>query len=366
MQHYKQLYILFIFAMCMPVLAASQELLQDKRDSTKHQSTDSIMSPKKSLGKSVMTFISSLNNYDKSYISPNRYDFTTMMTSYSNFEYFTVGCSKPQPQSLMFSPTPHYKVGLFVGWKWIIVGITKDTRGLLRHSQKAHGTEIDLSLYASHIGADIFYRSTGNDYYIHRAKGFSDDIEPEYSVDFTGLKVYLRGINIYYIFNHRKFSYPAAFSQTTNQRRSAGSFIAGLSISKHRLNFDYTLLPTVIQDDMNEAMKVKYIKYTNNSLDLGYAYNWVFARNCLACISVTPALAFKTSYINAEGVEGDIRYNNFNLDILFRLGVVYNNSKYYVGSSFVGKNYKYHRNNFSVDNGFGFLQVYGGFNFNLF
>ena len=32
--------------------------------------------------------------------------------------------------------------------------------------------------------------------------------------------------------------------------------------------------------------------------------------------------------------------------------------------SFVGKNYNYHRNNFSVDNGFGTLQIYAGFNFN--
>ena len=37
----------------------------------------------------------------------------------------------------------------------------------------------------------------------------------------------------------------------------------------------------------------------------------------------------------------------------------------FVGTSFVGKNYNYHRNNFSVDNGFGTLQIYAGFNFNL-
>ena len=35
-----------------------------------------------------------------------------------------------------------------------------------------------------------------------------------------------------------------------------------------------------------------------------------------------------------------------------------------IGTSFVGKNYNYHRNNFSVDNGFGTLQIYAGFNFN--
>ena len=113
------------------------------------------------------------------------------------------------------------------------------------------------------------------------------------------------------------------------------------------------------------AMKVNNIKYTNANISFGYAYNWVFARNCLACLSLTPAIAYKASDVDAETHEGKTWYGNFNLDFLVRAGVVYNNGKYFVGTSFVGKNYNYHRNNFSLDNGFGTLQVYVGFNFNL-
>ena len=68
---------------------------------------------------------------------------------------------------------------------------------------------------------------------------------------------------------------------------------------------------------------------------------------------------------HAETHEGKQWYSKFNLDFLIRAGIVYNNGKYFVGSSFVGKNYNYHRNNFSLDNGFGTLQVYAGFNFHL-
>ena len=49
----------------------------------------------------------------------------------------------------------------------------------------------------------------------------------------------MKGLNLYYIFNNRRFSYPAAFSQSTNQRRSAGSFIIGFSVSAHNLDFDH-------------------------------------------------------------------------------------------------------------------------------
>ena len=39
----------------------------------------------------------------------------------------------------------------------------------------------------------------------------------------------------YYIFNHRKFSYPAAFTQSFIQRRSAGSLLAGASYQYNRI-----------------------------------------------------------------------------------------------------------------------------------
>ena len=63
----------------------------------------------------------------------------------------------------------------------------------------------------------------------------------------------MKGLNLYYIFNNRRFSYPAAFSQSTNQRCNAGSFIAGFSVSTHNLNFDYTKLPEIIQETMNRV-----------------------------------------------------------------------------------------------------------------
>ena len=305
------------------------------------------------------------SDFDTLYISPNRYNYALMVTHFSNFEYYSVTSELPQPQKLSFSPNPHNKIGLYFGWRWIFLGWSVDVDDIYRKTnRKNRGTEFDLSLYSSKLGVDIFYRRTGNNYKIHKIRGFYDEIPSNYSENFNGLKVDIKGLNLYYIFNNRKFSYPAAFSQSTNQRRNAGTFIAGFSISKHNLDFDYLQLPEYIQERMNPGMKVNKIKYTNANISFGYAYNWVFARNCLACISLTPAIAYKASDVDAETHEGKQWYSKFNLDFLLRAGVVYNNGKYFVGSSFVGKNYNYHRNNFSLDNGFGTLQIYAGFNFN--
>lgn len=327
---------------------------------------DSVTTPKPSAFKRAIKKFMNFSDFDTLYISPNRYNYALMATHFSNFEYYSVTSEFPQPQKLSFSPNPHNKIGLYFGWRWIFLGWSVDIDDIYRKTnRKNKGTEFDLSLYSSKLGVDIFYRRTGNNYKIHKIRGFYDEIPSDYSEDFSGLKVNIKGLNLYYIFNNRKFSYPAAFSQSTNQRRNAGTFIAGFSISKHNLDFDYQQLPAYIQERMNPGMKVNKIKYTNANISFGYAYNWVFARNCLACLSLTPAIAYKASDVDAETQEGKAWYSKFNLDFLLRAGVVYNNGKYFVGTSFVGKNYNYHRNNFSLDNGFGTLQVYAGFNFHL-
>ena len=327
---------------------------------------DSVTTPKPSAFKRAIKKFMNFSDFDTLYISPNRYNYALMATHFSNFEYYSVTSEFPQPQKLSFSPNPHNKIGLYFGWRWIFLGWSVDIDDIYRKTnRKNKGTEFDLSLYSSKLGVDIFYRRTGNNYKIHKIRGFYDEIPSDYSEDFSGLKVDIKGLNLYYIFNNRKFSYPAEFSQSTNQARNAGTFIAGFSISKHNLDFDYQQLPAYIQERMNPGMKVNKIKYTNANISFGYAYNWVFARNCLACLSLTPAIAYKASDVDAETQEGKAWYSKFNLDFLLRAGVVYNNGKYFVGTSFVGKNYNYHRNNFSLDNGFGTLQVYVGFNFHL-
>ena len=355
------LYLFLLFSLSLQ--AQSEKKALSTNDSTRIDSTAVTQpSPFKRAIKKFMNF----SDFDTLYISPNRYNYALMVTHFSNFEYYSVTSEFPQPQKLSFSPNPHNKIGLYFGWRWIFLGWSVDIDDIYRKTnRKNKGTEFDLSLYSSKLGVDIFYRRTGNNYKIHKIRGFYDEIPSDYSEDFSGLKVDIKGLNLYYIFNNRKFSYPAAFSQSTNQRRNAGTFIAGFSISKHNLDFDYQQLPAYIQERMNPGMKVNKIKYTNANISFGYAYNWVFARNCLACLSLTPAIAYKASDVDAETQEGKAWYSKFNLDFLLRAGVVYNNGKYFVGTSFVGKNYNYHRNNFSLDNGFGTLQVYVGFNFHL-
>ncbi|WP_299992441.1 DUF4421 domain-containing protein [uncultured Bacteroides sp.] len=352
-----------IFLLC--IMLSPSLLAQNERNDSIVHDTLTTGKQKRGFTKAIKKFLN-FSNFDTTYISPNRYNYAFMLDHFTNYEYYSVGTNMPEPQQLRFTPNPHNKIGAYFGWRWIFLGWSVDTDALAgKKSKENRGTEFDLSLYSSKLGVDIFYRRTGNDYKIHNVTGFSDLIQSNYSEDFNGLKVNMKGMNLYYIFNHRCFSYPAAFSQSTNQRRSAGSLIAGFSVSTHNLNFDYNKLPEVIRETMSAGMKVEHIKYTNISLNFGYAYNWVFARNFLASLSLNPAVAYKTSHIEKTEKEQNNWYRNFNIDFILRVGVVYNNSKYFAGASFLGRTYDYYRSNFSLNNGFGTLQIYAGLNFCL-
>ena len=182
-------------------------------------------------GKSGSFFVKLLHffsDYDTTYVEPNKYNYAFMIDDYTSYEYYTLRGNSPDKQKIRFSPNPHNKLGFYFGWQIFFIGWSIDLNDLGKHKKGSNkGTDFELSLYSSKIGVDLYYRRTSNDYKIHDLKGFPKDVPKDYSMHFKGLKVNMKGINLFYVLNNRRFSYPAAFSQSTNQRKSAGSFIAG-------------------------------------------------------------------------------------------------------------------------------------------
>lgn len=304
------------------------------------------------------------NNPDPRYITPNLYNFTFMLNTTSSYEHYRIASSSEKEQSLTFVPTPSWRIGAYFGWRWIFLGWSVDVHDLFgKDSHRSQKSEFNLSLYSAKLGADIYYLKSSNNFKVKNVSGF-DHIDSRQTFRFDGLKSEMKGINLYYIFNNRRFSYPAAYSQSTNQRKSAGSLIAGFSYSRHKFLFDPGQLPEDISGQLEDNMRFRKIRYIDYSLNFGYGYNWVFAKNCLANLSVTPAVGYKASDICFENEAYNETDHNINFDVITRAAVVYNNTKYYVGASLLAHTYDYHRKRFWINNTYGILQFYVGFNFN--
>lgn len=129
--------------------------------------------------------------------------------------------------------------------------------------------EFNFNCYGRRFGFDIIYQD---------AKNFTGwyDMEGMERIGLPDgmLKVKTLNVNAFYVFNNRRFSYPAAFSQSYIQRRSAGSFLLAASGMGQYATFD----------DVTE-MK---LKMTNIGLGAGYGYNYVPGRGWLLHISALP------------------------------------------------------------------------------
>lgn len=318
--------------------------------------------------------IDSFSEVDTNYVEPQHYNWALMLQSINTYDYYRLSTSGSASQSISFAPTIGIRMGPYFGWRWIFLGYTIDLRNIHFFSG-ARKLEIDGSIYSSRFCADVFYRRSVDDYKIRSVnlgKGINTD--PLEGLDFDGLNVSITGVNFYYIFNHKRFSYPAAFAQSTCQKISCGSWMVGVGYLKNDIEFDYKRLETIAKERLGQDVKLdsslmfNRIKYTDINASVGYAYNWVFARNWLLCASLSMALAYKTSMGKTESKydtqnnEG-FDFGNFNIDGIGRFGVVWNNTKWYAGASAIVRAYNYRKSRFAANNIFGDLSIYVGLNF---
>ena len=361
--HWHVRLFLFLFLVSFPQFIKAQ---YEKKDTVVQEpKAENIGSVMRDTGRKIKKGVKSLNAIDTLYISPNLYNLAFMLEQSTWYEHYRIGnnMNKP-PKRLDFSPSLGTKLGIYFGWRWIFLGYTFDIEDLFGDNKnKPKKKEMSLNIYSSKFGIDLYFRKTGSDFKLRSYDGFELNEPGLENIHFDGLESRIKGLNAYWIFNHKKFSYPAAYSQSTNQRRSAGSFMAGFSYSQHRISFDYSKLPPSIHEQLSPSLQFSRIKYSDYSLGFGYGYNWVFAKNCVSNLSLLPGIGYKKSKVDNNDFKDESWIKDINFDLITRIGIVYNNAKYFAGASLVLHTYDYRKPNLSVTNSFGTLRIYAGFNF---
>ncbi len=315
-------------------------------------------------------FVKEFSRVDTNYVEPQHYNFQLMLQNTYTFDMYSI--KDKAGQEVELKQRDHTKVGPYLGWRWIFLGYMVDLKGSLADGQQ----DFNLSLYSNQVGVDLFYRKSGDSYVVNKVNiGDDNDLSYLEGVPFSGFESSIKGFNLYYIFNHRRFSYPAAYSMSTMQKRSTGSAIVGIGYTRHSLRLDLDAFDQLLQDNMGDnyypgiidsTMTSYDVTYTDYSVSGGYAYNWVIAPRLLLDISVQGALAYKHSTgMSGQGEDSrnDFDFRNFNIDGIVRMGLVYNNNKWFAGANAIMHAYNYHPKQFSASTVFGNINVYIGFNF---
>lgn len=188
--------------------------------------------------------------------------------------------------------------------------------------------ELNVNYYGSRVSFDASYqRSTSMSGNIERGAGKS-------RMEQEDVKMKVFNISAYYCFNHRKFSFPAVFNQSYIQRRSAGSWLAGVSYQGGSIH---------TTDELKlrrPEAPVVTIKFGHLGIGGGYGYNLVLWKKLLLHLSVLPTFVVYNRnkiVINEESRSvGSVRFN-----MLFNehAAIVYNISpRYFVGATLVMSN----------------------------
>ncbi len=189
--------------------------------------------------------------------------------------------------------------------------------------------ELNFQSYSPRYGFDIAYQDAHNFTGWYSVDGERQDFSTSADV----FKLRTLNVNGYYVFNHRRFSYPAAFAHSYIQRRSAGSFLLAASGQGQHGN----------QSDDGQALN---FKMTNIGIGAGYGYNYVPANGWLLHISSLPTfIVYSNTSLTLDGTRIPLNYHFPEVIITGRGAIV----KQIGGNKFLGLSMVYNFTNIGYE-----------------
>ena len=200
-------------------------------------------------------------------------------------------------------------------------------------------TDIRINSYGKKIGFDLLYQqykgffSTDLDLSslsnVFKSVGSIFGSEPFSKRNDLELRNY--SANVYYVFNHDKFSYRGAFVMDQRQLKTSGSFILTGSISNNLVRADSSFVPSDTVFLFNKNARFRDAQFFSVSITPGYAYNIVTRTKLYATIGLSGFIGY--IYHNGNTKDSSPRGSNFYLKGIGRASIGYHGDKLITGFS---------------------------------
>lgn len=267
------------------------------------------------------------NQVDSNYVKPSPKSLTVMAGVRAVHEFYDIR-SRNDDARLSIVSDMSYAIGGYVYWKAIGVGGFLNLNPLCEKGGKSgvSGRRLTFKLNTSKlIGEAYYFKSSENS----RISNIYSDIIPDNMYEFNGLKAYMLGANIAYVFNNRKYSWTSAFSKNTAvQKRSSGSFMLGFSFVYQNTNVDQGKIPDEIKDNMGSFMLFNRIRYWDYAVRFGYGYNWVIGKRWMIALAFNPAVGYRHMSKDDIGKSKRSLFDSVSCDFVNDLAVKWRGDKY--------------------------------------
>ena len=312
---------------------------------------------------------SAVSGLDPLYVGqPKRPWSAELRTDINNSDLHMKAADRDLGDGTMWSAVTHsgptVSIGAWAGYRGYGFGLS---RAIIGSDSKTFSIGATGGSYGVNLRINS-YRSGKPDI---SAKGENYSDRLEWSTD-DPLRMRSLFLDAYYMFNRKRFSYAAAYDQSLQQLRSAGSLVAGAMYYHSRVAFadPHNFLLQLLMNDVGK------FKFTQASVGAGYAFNWVPAQGWLISAMAVPMLTFynritvctydldisddmKEYHLVQTGEEHINNRVSWNFDT--RLAISYQWRRYYLRAYSHYNHFRYHN---ASDHGYtSYWTVYSAFGF---
>ena len=247
------------------------------------------------------------SGFDTNYVSrpPQRF----MAALHPDFSSIGITIGKNNQKANFYTDLSD-KIGVFATYYGYGFGYSiKPRKG------KKNDGEFNFRFFCRRFGIETdFSRATLFTYTV--SDGDTTNISERSDVDFI-----MRMYTLYYVFNNKKFSFPAAFDKSYTQIKSCGSVLLGASYITTKMSTQ--------KSDFN-------LKSKCFGVGMGYGYNFVTKKSLLIHVSAIPTFIMweKNQILISHGHQ-NMKYKMTDIGLYCRSAVSYNFNTFYIGADFV-------------------------------
>lgn len=258
-----------------------------------------------------------------------------------------------EDQQATYKPNGRISLGVGFNYKFIGLGISFGmpiSQSSINKYGNTQRIDIQFSLYSRRVGLDGFFQ-VYRGYYLANPDDFVNWDQENYP-QLSDMRIMTLGFNAFYILNHDKFSYKAAYVRNQVQDISAGTITVGLFGNYDAVVTDNGFIPQSIEDTSLNNFDLKAFSAATVGVSVGYMYNFVINKWFFINLAAAPGLGYR--HYRLQDLSNQYYHENkAAIHILARGAIGYDKRKWFINFTaafnFRYYNYKSYEINLSTE-----------------
>jgi hypothetical protein len=274
---------------------------------------------------------------DTAYVRDHSRDLTARLYFSRKYSGYAVRDYR-QRQELLYRPNDRLNVGIGLNYGFAGLNLGVNMPGVnnddARYGQTRY-LDAQSHLYLPRFALDVYLQHYRG-YYLNKPQNWVENWQPGSPHPQRGdLRTTSSGFNLQYIFNHRRFSYRAAYLQNAWQRKSAGTFLLGSEWYLIRMRADSSVtIPAGESTAFFGGTAFDGSDVYSLGANAGYAHTFVYKSHFFLTLSLVGGLALGYTRLQVPGAADPVRWG-WHVNHTARIALGYNSARYFVGLSLV-------------------------------